>query len=346
MRIATLNLWHGLAPGIGYTFHSLEPTFRRRQREILQSEWVAALNADILLLQEANPVIERAAELSKASGRLSFFQPDLTGIKFKGIGWPYNLNSGLVTLTHPTLGARSLGGLQLSGPRGWTKSWTSLQLSECRFALLVEFAHREWGRGLIVNVHLHHGLEFELSLRERVQKLAEDGSITSAAFGDLRSRLEEADQRRDGEIERLLGRLEDVKNRYGFLLIGGDLNCTPASAVYQRLARFGLTDLWSAGGKSEAEGTTFDSVRNLASHRFSGQYPITVESEDLSFSPKTRDILKSILLTHEARPRRIDYLWAMAGGRGLKVKEARLSGVPNDDELALSDHFALVVDLE
>lgn len=345
MRIVTLNLWHGLAPSVGYSFRSLEPKFRRRSREVLQEEWLSQLNADVVLLQEVNPVPNRMEDLMRASGRVGFCQPDLAGIKLKGFGWPYNLNSGLVTLTHPSLGARSLGGVQLSGSKGWARSWTSWQLSECRYALLVEFAHREWGRGLIVNTHLHHGLEFDGNLQKKVQKLLEDGSITPTAFADLRSRLETADQRRDEEIELLMARLESVKNRYGIILLGGDFNFSPVSAAYNRLKKSGFQDLWTVAGKSEVAAETFDCTRNAASHRFTSLYPMTIESEDLSFSPKVRDSLKRLLREHEARPRRIDYLWAMVGERELKIRDIQLDGIPSADGLSLSDHFAIVADL-
>src|SRR6185503_11668007 len=100
MRLLTYNLWHGIAPAGRWRFRSLEPRARREERELLQLQLVRSQAADVTLLQEVNPLAARRRLWEDRLGMTAFAQPDLTGFKWRGYGWPHNLGSGLVTLVN------------------------------------------------------------------------------------------------------------------------------------------------------------------------------------------------------------------------------------------------------
>src|SRR5262249_26272061 len=137
-----------------------------------------------------NPIATRMRQWEAALGKPAFAQPDLTGFKLRGRGWPYQLGSGLLTLVNRSWRPRLLAAVKLSGSR-W--SFESLQLSlqwrETRYALFVECLHPRWGRCLVVNTHLHHGLELTADLEARLNHLGNTGSLTGQARSELRHRL-------------------------------------------------------------------------------------------------------------------------------------------------------------
>lgn len=346
MRILSFNLWHGMAPRDGWRFEALEPSFRREKRFDLQNEILKATKADVLLLQEVNPVEGRAPSLAKELGCKVFSKSDISGLKLAGYGWPYNLHSGLVTLINPDLLPRELGPIKLSGPRlNFTGRLASIQFAECRYALPVEFVTHLGARVLVVNFHLHHRLEFTAELEKALHALVEDGVMTGAAVSDLKSRLDEGNQRRANEWRVFSEWLDPRRNVFDLILLGGDFNLTPKSQVYAEIAKAGFIDLGLAGNDSEAH-ATFDHSRNEANHFFTRQFPLGYEFEDLSFSPKVRERLKELLMVHEGRPRRIDYIW-MGGPLSQNLKGSlQQLGVPgSESELAPSDHFGLLADL-
>ncbi|MGE0764480.1 MAG: endonuclease/exonuclease/phosphatase family protein [Bdellovibrionales bacterium] len=346
MRVLTLNLWHGLAPTGQSTFAPLESNYRRRRREELQLEALKAANLDLIFLQEVNPLGVRGPELAKNLSTQVFSHHDLVGLKVRGLGWPWNLNSGLATLVPGKYAPRDLGAVKLSGSK-WSgeMKWLSWQWSESRYAVVVEFLDSRFGRVLAVNCHLHHGLEMDEPLKRQIQLLADQGILSANAAQDLKERLQQTNHRREQEVTALLDQIEAVRDRYTLILLGGDFNCTPESAAYGHIKQFGFHDLWHEKNQNIRGGFTFDETRNQASHIFTQKFPLTIETEDLSFSPKTKQTVLDLLQGHERRQRRIDYLFARLNGPELRVKSVELFGVPGADDIALSDHFGVLAEL-
>jgi endonuclease/exonuclease/phosphatase family metal-dependent hydrolase len=347
MRILNYNLWHGLAPQGRIRFRALEPEFRLRQREELQRELIGRLNPDVICFQETNPIDTRAEEFKRLTGKAAFIQPDSVGVKIQGKGWPPRLNSGLVTLLPPGWGPRKICGLKLSGPKWSVESpLFSLQWSESRYAILVEFLHKDWGRTLVVNAHLHHGLELNSQMKARIQEMTDQGLLSPTAAGELKDRIQVANERRQGELKTLTAHLERIRNRYSLILAAGDFNFTAESQAYASMRELGFRDLWFEAGHTDEQGYSYDGELNWGNHVFTREFPIPLEFDDLTFSPKTRQLIGDAVKAHEWRRRRIDFIFAYSAGRPLKVTSAELVGVPARDELGPSDHFGVLVNLE
>lgn len=343
MRFITFNLWHGLSPASPVAFEALEPTARRRLREQLQVETLRALNSDFCFLQEVNPVQQRVLELERALAMKGIFQPDLAGLKVLGVGLPLNLHSGLAILASRAFGLKPVTAVSLSRPFNWVRPWASWQLKEERFALFSESLVPGFGKILLVNTHLHHGLEATFKFIEEFETLAHahDKELNATFRSELKQRVQRANQRRLSEIEHLLKALKPLERRYSAVVVCGDFNAEPDNEIFHPFKEMGFKDAW-AEVKGADPGYTFDPPMNEANHLLQSHFPLTLVLEDLTFSSATKGELLRLVRRHENRPRRIDYLWV----RGARVTKAELIGKPNAEGLAPSDHFGVCVDLE
>ena len=200
-RFLTYNLWHGLSPASPLAFAALEPKGRRDLREAEQIRLFQELKPDLCFFQEVNPVFPRVQTLTRQTGMSAVLQPDLVGLKLFGLGLPVNLHSGLVILAAKSLGLKKLAGVSLSRPgTHWVHNWGSWQLKEERFALFAEAMLPNWGRVLIVNTHLHHGLEATPDFESKLQKIAKELDVDEQIIDELHARLSKGSARRLQEL--------------------------------------------------------------------------------------------------------------------------------------------------
>ncbi len=346
MRFLTFNLWHGLSPSSPVSMEALEPTGRRSLREQLQLEVAASVQADVHFFQEANPVRTRCALLSEAVGSEGVFQRDLTGMKLFGVGVPYNLNSGLITAVRRKWAMKPLQAVSLSRPgTNFVRNWGSWQLREERFALMCETILPGWGKVLLVNAHIHHGLEATDTIGEELIFLADELELPASAVSELKERLAKGNAKRALELEVLFRTIESLEDRYEAIVVGGDFNSRPSSKAYAKFTEHGFRDAWAEANPQDP-GLTFDSETNLANHLLQKKFPLTLVVEDLSFSTKVKERLMTLARKHERSPRRIDYLFFRSKSVKLAVKSASLIGKPNAEGLAPSDHYGVCADIE
>lgn len=321
----------------------LEPEARRRARFRLQLQTLKETDFDLGLFQEVNPLLERTSQIESEVNMTSTFQSDLVGVKVLGVGLPNHLNSGLLTLAANRFHLRRVKGLKLSGPhRSFVSPWLSFQLQEERYALFSEFIHPEWGRVLVVNTHLHHGLELTESLESELKEKAGELELGSAVANELLDRLRKGNQRRLREMKRLMDEIRRLEGRYSVVILGGDFNSRPEGEGGQLLRDYGFEDSFSLQTELE-EALTFNREENLANHKLQARFPLSVRFEDLSFSKKITMSLKEVLTKHEQSARRIDQIWVK--GRKFRCK-AELIGLVGDEGFAPSDHFGYLISLE
>ncbi len=342
-RVLTFNLWHGLSPSGHLQFEELEPEFRRAQRWEAQERLLFSESGlpefDVAFLQEVNPLGLRVSRWVETFPLRATSQLDSAGLKLFGMGPPFNLQSGLVTLSHSRWLGQSLKPLRLSGQaRIW--GGTALQWAESRWATFQETMHPQWGRLLLVNVHLHHGLQWDRELAE----LLENWSLPR-----LKQILRLGTQKRLGELNRLLTYLEQLESAYNLIVMGGDFNATPDTEEIGMVKACGFVDAWEHWGSGE-EGLTFDAQKNLANHRLLGHFVPAWVAELEGFqglSSKDKQLLRHELLRLESRPRRIDYLFVKVLSEGLKLPEAKIEmlGQRAQGGIMASDHFGLQLEM-
>lgn len=338
-RIATYNLWHGLSPTHWLRFESLEPRTRRKEREHLQVQLLKDQNLDAVFLQEVNPVGSRSRELAELLGFQRFWGRDNAGIKIGNIGAPFNLDSGLSVLLSNEFVPEWSRSLCLSGEKySGLSQLGSLQWTESRYALLVSVITPKWGRVLFVDTHLHHGLELRSSVQSGLVELMEDGQISGAVAEEISERIQQADKRRDQEIARLLQDIEAIRERYSFVLLGGDFNSTAESSVFSSLQEFGFEALQTS---DPGDLKSWDAEANKSNLQFTKNFKAPILVEDLSFDKSTVSLLHEKLKAWEMAPRQIDFLYGWSRTGGFKVNSSHLFGQEEGEKLSPSDHLGL-----
>lgn len=343
-RVATYNLWHGMVPEGTLRLKEIEPVTRRRERERLQEVVLRDVKADVLLLQEVNPLQARAHRWAELLQRRPYFHRDNAGLKLGTWGFPLNLDSGLLTLLDDRHHIEWVRGLPLSGSRrAWIKQPFSLQWSESRLALMVSAFMKDWGRVLWVNTHLHHGIEMSGQIEAELAEIQKEGLISESVHLELKSRLKAADVRRAHEVETLLATLQPMMSRYNAVILGGDFNSTPDSSVMKMLLDLGFRSL-TQNDRGDEE-FTWNPGQNQANHVLWRDFIPALLLEDLSFNSKVVERLHKMAQSWEARPRKIDYLLGWSNTGELQAQKTKLFGFESPGSMAPSDHFGVMTEV-
>lgn len=364
LKIATFNVWHGLAGRGVVRFREFEEPQRREERFQLTLRTLFDLDPDILLLQELNPVSRQGRELTRVLGGEFIGRIDQGGLKFLAHGFPQNLATGLGIVVRGSVRAlgrsETTGGerlpnyVRLSGSLGFSGERLSLQLGEFRYAQFESVVHPALGRLLIANAHLHHGFERFPALMTLLDAAVVAGRISKADYEALLPALDVARARRLHEVDRLLEIIHRFERQHDGVLIGGDLNSTPEGAAYHALLADGFEDLaaTTVGHKNEADGPTWDPLSNVENHRIQSEVGF-----DFPLPTFGNDEFTKIYRAFDSESRRIDFLFGKGSlsPRGVKmiradepVQPVRLTHVqrfgfpPSAKALAPSDHFGLI----
>jgi endonuclease/exonuclease/phosphatase family metal-dependent hydrolase len=330
MKILTFNAWHGL-DGKGTLSHGeLETSAGRACRLERQVQKLAECGPDLAFLQEVNPLAKRLPRLARALSMKAVSQSDLCGIKICGKGVPANLSSGLAILAKDEL--RKVEGLRLSGSRwSFAAPHFSFQLAETRYALLAELKSSPMGRLLVVNTHLHHGLEPSQTLLEKLQRLFDDKILSAVQREEIVKVMNGARERRNREGQRLLDRIEKLAPAYDGVILAGDMNADPESAIIELFRSHHLVDIVPAGIN------TWDKPANAYIFDLSQSFELTVP--DFGIAP-----LKHILRMHESRSTRLDYIFT-SKELSARVQSICLFGHDILPEKSISDHFGICATL-
>jgi endonuclease/exonuclease/phosphatase family metal-dependent hydrolase len=348
LKIATFNVWHGLAGRGTLRFREFESEDRREDRFRSTLRILSELDPDIILLQELNPVSLRGRELTQVLGGLFQGRVDQSGLKLFSHGLPSNLATGLGLIIRGQVRPareredpnRMPREICLSGGFGFSGERMSLQVHERRYAQLRSVYHQTFGRLMIVNVHLHHGFERFPELVALLDAAVAAGKISKMDVLRLNEALERARARRLSEVDRLLEVVHAFAPRHDGILIGGDLNSTADGAAYLALRNDGFSDLATSGAarKTGAGGPTWDPIANPENHRIQREVGFDFPLPDFG-NPEFTNVYREF----DSKPRRIDFL--LAKGTLAKVRPANVErfGFPDEASLlAPSDHFGVI----
>jgi endonuclease/exonuclease/phosphatase family metal-dependent hydrolase len=322
LKVLTYNLWHGLSGSGTVRFGELEPKERRQKRFQLQISELRKCDADLIFLQEVNPLYKRSAEIANALAMDFVAQYDQAGIKILGFGIPINLSTGLTILAKPMLKIKKVKGLKLSGGFGFCSRLMSFQISEFRYAL---FAQIEVGEASLhlANVHLHHGPVIGDLLNEKLDEFFLNHRELSNFKIKLLENLKAGEQRRYDESKKLLGEFKEIKSAK---ILCGDLNVEPGHALLELYRQAGLKDTFS-----ELPGNSWDENENIQNHLLTRNLKLTVPVGG-------SHVLGELFRDYDARTRRIDYIMT---SREMSAEDSKLVMTNSVDGLIGSDHFGL-----
>lgn len=226
--VGVYNIWHGLTGQGTISIGELEEKEVREQRESEQNEYLGQLSndVDILFLQEVNPVSSRSRKIAKMMEK-SFVQGvDNCGLKIFRIGLPTNMYSGLTILANPEYKLKKLGTHTLSGSKFLAPPLLCVQFSERRAALFASAEIPNYGKVLLVNLHLHHNRGASDFYNQYLKDKRDGNLLTADEYELLTSLAKKATQRRLEELTRLISLIEEYKAELGTdkVIVGGDFN--------------------------------------------------------------------------------------------------------------------------
>jgi endonuclease/exonuclease/phosphatase family metal-dependent hydrolase len=188
------------------------------------------------------------------------------------------------------------------------------------------------GKLLVVNAHLHHGLEPNPSLLAKLQRLVDEKVLNAAQHDTIVKVMNGARERRHGEGSRLLERIEKLAPAYDGVILAGDMNADPDSAIIELLKSRNLVDIVPAGVN------TWDKAANPYIFHLSEAFELTVP--DFGIAP-----LKHVLRAHESRLTRLDHIFT-SKQLSARVRSVSLFGHDILPEENISDHFGICATLD
>ena len=341
MKILTYNTWHALNGEGLVRIGQLLSKSKNQRRRSKQKNLLSQLDADITFLQELNPVDELANSFAKSLNKSFSYLPVNAGIKYKKIGLPINLYSGLCILYNKDFNKVKEWEICLSGfGKILGEKENYLQVAESRKAFAVELQHPKQGSFLLVNCHFHHQPEPDPDIMGYLDQLVEKKDISQEEYIRLFSLFSVPQLRRQHESLQLMNFLSD-KNHIDHIIVAGDFNCPFYAYPVRRMYDEFFEDAWGCL-KGNSGGETFNGQKNCNIVNNLEKFNIIpfLQNEkwldEKIFSEINKQVHK-----YEQKPRRIDYIFLKSKIKTFKYVEV-FSGYDESLKMHLSDHFGLL----
>jgi endonuclease/exonuclease/phosphatase family metal-dependent hydrolase len=334
LRLLNINTWHALSFRPGFRTEIVQTPEERELRAQALVQGIRELEPDVVTLQECFP---QPAFARRVASALSFQVASCVmnaGVRVLGVGVPVGLLSGegLAILSRPglrmrPLGARSLSGIGLVGPR------LSLQITPRQMAL--SCALDCGGRPIrVVTGHLRYEWATLEGFRSGWSALRERGAVQDLPAPGLLREVSANIAARDAELAALAGFVEEHQARAPTVL-AGDLNLDDDAPQLARFCkRVSMESALAARGDSRC---TWDPDRN----------PNTRASTDLRHVDGTlRDLRARVAAYHDQLPQRPDHVLVEQGPLWLHLVDARVVLDSPRGGILPSDHYGILADFE
>lgn len=325
LKVATINVWSGLDYAGVFSMGEYEPDSVRHTRLSTLLDECKNLQADILFLQECNPVDAVASFFAEGLGYERISQRVNGGFKIGPLGFPVNLDEGLVILAKPELHLTFFDVWDLSPRFGAFGDFISLHFED-QNAALVGTVTMGGTTIALVNLHLSSAVADDSLTRAMVAKILTERGVNSQTGESVLGEFSELARIRIQEVERLLHNLNRLLPEIP-VIVGGDFNATSDAVELQNLASV----LFSVS--SDGPLTTWDPVGN-PNIRFSAE-------------PATAcNILETLKASYDGVPRQIDHIFLGGGFVSSDVQSVALfANTPHGGRYP-SDHYGLIAAID
>ena len=318
IRLLTYNTLHGLEPS-GLTVKANESKDARQARLDLQFRQLSAIQPDVMLLQEVNPLPEMAERYVAAMKGYGLeyravHQVDACGVRLApGLAVVPDLNNGLAVLAKAPLKVRKVEGLKLSGGFGRCDDYAGFQTGELRYALIAEVENPNTGRKLLtVSLHLHSGIERNAFFIQKLNDAVNNGKARREDVEAIVSAMEQDQERRLGEIRLLIKEIQKLyaTETYLGVLVGGDFNFEPDDPEYRELEKAGLKDTY-AMASPETEVYSLDPQRNVIAGEGIREVPSALRDAMRRLPESQQQKVLEGYQKGVSQARRVDFLFLM-----------------------------------
>ena len=318
IRLLTYNTLHGLAPS-GLTVKASESKDVRQARLDLQFRQLSAIQPDVMLLQEVNPLPEMAESYVAALKGYGLeyravHQVDACGVRLApGLAVVPGLNNGLAVLAKTPLKVRKVEGLKLSGGLGRCDDYMGFQTGELRYALIAEVENPNTRRKLLtVSLHLHSGIERNAFFIRKIDEAVQAGKARREDFEAIVAAMEQDQERRLDEIRLLVREIQRLYDKGSYLgvLVGGDFNFEPDDPEYRELEQAGLKDTYAMASR-EAEVYSLDPQRNVLAGQGVREVPSALRAAMRRLPESQQEKILAGYQNGISEARRVDFLFLM-----------------------------------
>ncbi|MCX6142778.1 MAG: BamA/TamA family outer membrane protein [Ignavibacteriales bacterium] len=333
LKVVTMNIWTGL-DYIGYRrIGEYEPQAIRDQRSRMLIKELKSNLADVIALQEVNPVQSLGPAIADELGYDCIYERANAGLKIGRIGFPTNLNEGLVILARKSLRLEFVDVWDLSDGFGLFGNAASLHWTERRLGLVgrIRIGTAEV---YVVNVHISSVVPDDSSARyvarhiasSRTQDEQEIRQIVQELFSDADSRMR--------SVELMLRQLNGPYADKPCIVLG-DFNAGSSQPEIRRL-RTGSNLLDASEIAGIGSSLTWDPERNT-NIRYSVQ-PVDASGDSLT----PAGLLSA---WYDGRPRTIDHIFLNRSWKVSDVEGAHIVLDKPENGLFASDHYGVLAAL-
>lgn len=334
LRVISVNCWSGLDYRGTFRMGEYETADRREKRFQLLVHELKKQNADIIALQEVNPIAGRAARLADSLGYDYICQRANAGLKIGSVGIPINLNEGLVILARKELHLKFVDIWRLSSRFGAIGNTVSLHFSDMNIALVSRVSIN--GHLLfVVNCHLSAAVPRDSLSISKLREILLKQASTSPDKRKYEESFMEQSKERERQIEHLIEKINELPRQYPVILMG-DFNAAPSSRELSMLSKeCNFLDIFAV--------TRHDSLMTWDPEHNSN---ITFSRDTSGFSEKGDDFFNLLDAWYDGIPRRIDYILPNSKFQKTDVQSAGIFLNEPRDSVFSSDHYGIYTILD
>jgi endonuclease/exonuclease/phosphatase family metal-dependent hydrolase len=330
LKVVTMNIWTGLDYVGNRRIGEYEPDSVREQRSRILIKGLRQLEPDIIALQEVNPVTSLGSAIAGALGYDCIYERANAGCKIGVIGFPTNLNEGLVILAKKSLHLEFVDVWSLADGFGLFGNVLSLHWTERRLALVGKI-RIGMAEIYLANVHLSSVVPDDSSSRYVARQIASVRTQDESQCNVMVEEFFEDAGNRMRSAELMLNQLNGPYSGKPFIILG-DFNAISSQPELCLLRERGaLLDAAVLAGIGEAP--TWDPENNT-NVCFSVQ-PTDARGDSVS----AYGMLTS---WYDGRPRAIDHIFLNWFWKQNDVKDARVIFDTTEKGLFASDHYGLL----
>ena len=308
IRIVSINVWSGLTYRGTFSVGTHETAEEHSFRYGLLVHGLQKLDADVIILNEANPLPRYAKKLARDLEMDQIYSIRAGGVRLGPVGFPVNLREGDVVLARSHLSLEYLGSRDIiGGPAGNVGSFHRKPPTQ------VVSARVTVGETKLF-IFTTRWTDSEAATEKRLQELARlfsDGTLTADEYLSRVQNAVAGRERRIDEAEKTIRFVDEIAGDSP-TVFAGTLHAGPGSREVQKLIDAGFEDSWSGGNP----GYTRDASQNTTRSRF-------FETGD--------------------ERERVDYV--MIRGEGVSIVDSAIALNEPTFDVHPSDHFGLVTEI-
>ncbi|MBI4417877.1 MAG: BamA/TamA family outer membrane protein [Ignavibacteriales bacterium] len=323
LKVVTMNVWSGLDYRGTFSMGVYEPDSVREQRYRSLATELRRTQADVILLQECNPVNTLGSFFARELGYDWIRTRVNAGIKIGRLGLPVNLNEGLVILARKDLDLEFVDVWKLSEGFGAPGNVISFHFTEQNVALVgrIKIGASSF---IVINLHIPSDVPDDSASRQYLEDLVRTRNFSPAERTRAFKKLSDGARNRLGQVNRLLALVESHFHDTP-LILGGDFNATEHSEEIRLLAEQ-FVHAVPAG-----DVMTWDPSN-----------PNTAYSRRL---PEDPDVLDELDVWYDGVPRFIDHVFFGGGFRASDVQSVSVVVNKPTGGLYPSDHYGLLAEV-